>query len=244
MKKRTRIVVSHLLSMVAILTLLFYFSYEKKTSKQQTKIVSDIEQNLTEKEKKDGHYSINDQVLNTLGILYVPKINLSLPVYEGTSEQAISSGVGQWEYSPGTLGGGVGNRPLLTSHNGLSVGNLFTQLPRLDEGDLFYVRLKGQDEILAYKVVKKEVMTPDEASQIKAEEDKDLVTLMTCYPIFLNTDRMMITGERTEYKQEKISKNKNFLQEYWLIIILIILVLREIYKTIKDLKGVENEKVD
>lgn len=244
MKKRTRIIVSHLLSMVAILTLLFYFSYEKKTSKQQTKIVSDIEQNLTEKEKKDGHYSINDQVLNTLGILYVPKINLSLPVYEGTSEQAISSGVGQWEYSPGTLGGGVGNRPLLTSHNGLSVGNLFTQLPRLDEGDLFYVRLKGQDEILAYKVVKKEVMTPDEASQIKAEEDKDLVTLMTCYPIFLNTDRMMITGERTEYKQEKISKNKNFLQEYWLIIILIILVLREIYKTIKDLKGVENEKVD
>ena len=244
MKKRTRIIVSHLLSMVAILTLLFYFSYEKKTSKQQTKIVSDIEQNLTEKEKKDGHYSINDQVLNTLGILYVPKINLSLPVYEGTSEQAISSGVGQWEYSPGTLGGGVGNRPLLTSHNGLSVGNLFTQLPRLDEGDLFYVRLKGQDEILAYKVVKKEVMTPDEASQIKAEEDKDLVTLMTCYPIFLNTDRMMITGERTEYKQEKISKNKNILQEYWLIIILIILVLREIYKTIKDLKGVENEKVD
>lgn len=244
MKKRTRIIVSHLLSMVTILTLLFYFSYEKTTSKQQTKIVSDIEQNLTEKEKKDGHYSINDQVLNTLGILYVPKINLSLPVYEGTSEQAISSGVGQWEYSPGTLGGGVGNRPLLTSHNGLSVGNLFTQLPRLDEGDLFYVRLKGQDEILAYKVVKKEVMTPDEASQIKAEEDKDLVTLMTCYPIFLNTDRMMITGERTEYKQEKISKNKNFLQEYWLIIILIILVLREIYKTIKDLKGVENEKVD
>lgn len=244
MKKRTRIVVSHLLSMVAILTLLFYFSYEKKTAKQQTKIVSDIEENLTEKEKKDGHYSINDQVLNTLGILYVPKINLSLPVYEGTSEQAISSGVGQWEYSPGKLGGGVGNRPLLTSHNGLSVGNLFTQLPRLDEGDLFYVRLKGQDEILAYKVVKKEVMTPDEASEIKAEEDKDLVTLMTCYPIFLNTDRMMITGERTEYNQEKISKNKNFLQEYWLIIILIILVLREIYKTIKDLKGVDNEKVD
>lgn len=244
MRKRTRIIVSHLLSMVAILTLLFYFSYEKKTAKQQTKIVSDIEENLTEKEKKDGHYSINDQVLNTLGILYVPKINLSLPVYEGTSEQAISSGVGQWEYSPGALGGGVGNRPLLTSHNGLSVGNLFTQLPRLDEGDLFYVRLKGQDEILAYKVVKKEVMTPDKASQIKAEEDKDLVTLMTCYPIFLNTDRMMITGERTEYKQEKISKNKNFLQEYWLIIILIILVLREIYKTIKDLKGVEYEKVD
>lgn len=244
MRKRTRIIVSHLLSMVAILTLLFYFSYEKKTAKQQTKIVSDIEENLTEKEKKDGHYSINDQVLNTLGILYVPKINLSLPVYEGTSEQAISSGVGQWEYSPGKLGGGVGNRPLLTSHNGLSVGNLFTQLPRLEEGDLFYVRLKGQDEILAYKVVKKEVMTPDKASQIKAEEDKDLVTLMTCYPIFLNTDRMMITGERTEYNQEKISKNKNFLQEYWLIIILIILVLREIYKTIKDLKGVDNEKVD
>lgn len=244
MKRKTRLRLSHILSIVTILILLVYFGLDKRNAKNQENTVSKIEQNLKEKKKDKSHIDANDFILNTLGVLYVPKIKLSLPIYEGTSERALSSGVGLWESSPGELGGGVGNRPLLTSHNGLSIANLFTQLPRLEKDDLFYVRLKNSNEILAYKVVKKEVMTPDEASQIKAEEDKDLVTLMTCYPIFLNTDRMMITGERTEYKQEKISKNKNFLQEYWLIIILIILVLREIYKTIKDLKGVENEKVD
>ena len=238
MKRKTKLRLSHILSIVTILILLVYFGLDNRNAKNQEVTVSKIEQNLKEKKKDKSHIDANDFILNTLGVLYVPKIKLSLPIYEGTSERALSSGVGLWEASPGELGGGVGNRPLLTSHNGLSIANLFTQLPKLEKDDLFYIRLKDSSEILAYKVVKKEVLTPEKASMIEADKDKDLVTLMTCYPIFINSKRMLITGERTEYKKEQISTKKGFLREYWLIILLLILLLVEIIK----LMGVENEK--
>ncbi|PZO97502.1 MAG: class C sortase, partial [Gardnerella vaginalis] len=50
--------------------------------------------------------------------------------------------------------------------------------------------------VLTYKVVDKIVVNPDETKKIAAVPGKDLVTLITCTPLGINTQRILVTGER------------------------------------------------
>ena len=62
------------------------------------------------------------------------------------------------------------------------------------EGDVFYVRVAAQT--LAYKVERIRKVDPDDLRDVRIQPGRDLVTLVTCTPIFLNTYRLLVTGER------------------------------------------------
>lgn len=70
----------------------------------------------------------------------IPKINVSLPVYHGTSEEVLKKGVGHMEGSALPIGG-VGNRSFLLAHTGMNTSRMFSDLTELSEGDLFYIRV-------------------------------------------------------------------------------------------------------
>ena len=44
---------------------------------------------------------------------------------------------------------------------------------------------------------------PEETEDLAIEEDKDLVTLVTCTPYGVNSHRLLVRGERTEYVPEE-----------------------------------------
>ena len=71
---------------------------------------------------------------------------------------------------------------------------LFTRLTELRKGDVFYVRVAAQT--LAYKVERIRKVDPDDLRDVRIQPGRDLVTLVTCTPIFLNTYRLLVTGER------------------------------------------------
>jgi len=87
---------------------------------------------------------------------------------------------------------------------------LFTNLDKLEMGDEFYLHVL--DEILAYKVDQIKVVEPNESGDLDIVDGKDYCTLVTCTPYAINSHRLLVRGERTEYTGEEKSETKNQMQ--------------------------------
>ena len=123
----------------------------------------------------------------------IPKIDVYLPIYSGTGEDVLHKGVGQLGESSYPIGG-TGTHSVLTGHRGLPSAVLFTDLDKMEEGDVFYLHVL--DEVLAYKVDQIKVVLPEETQDIGIVEGKDYCTLVTCTPYAINTHRLLVRGRR------------------------------------------------
>lgn len=133
-----------------------------------------------------------------MGSIEIPKISVNLPIYHGTSDAVLSNAVGHVEGTSLPVGGN-NTHSILTGHRGLPSSQLFTRLDEMEEGDLFYIKVC--DEVLAYQVQKIQVIKPEEVECLEIQQDRDLVSLITCHPYGINTHRLVITGERTTYEK-------------------------------------------
>lgn len=125
--------------------------------------------------------------------LRIPSINLDLPVYHGTSDETLLAGLGHLEGTSLPVGG-EGTRAVITGHRGLADARMFTDLNQVEIGDTFVIEVFG--EVLTYQVFDTKVVEPDETEALRAEEGRDLVTLVTCTPLGINSHRILVTGER------------------------------------------------
>lgn len=117
---------------------------------------------------------------------------------------ALDNGVGVLENTPLPVGG-KGKHSVLTGHSGLSLNRLFTDLPKLKKGDKFYIKVNHQ--IHAYQVDQIKTVLPDNLNYFKLDPNKDLITLVTCTPLFQNTHRLLVRGHRVPYHAEDISSD-------------------------------------
>lgn len=128
-----------------------------------------------------------------MGRIMIPSINLDLPIFHGTDDETLLKGIGHLEGTSLPVGG-EGTRAVLTGHRGLANAAMFTYLDRVQVGDVFSVNILG--EVLSYRVVSTIVVQPDETEQILPEAGQDLMTLVTCTPLGINSHRILVTGER------------------------------------------------
>ena len=150
------------------------------------------------------------QVLNVggdgvMGYLSIPKINIKLSIYHGTSDEVLQTGVGHLNGTKLPIGG-ESTHSVLAAHRGLPSARLFTDIDQLEKGDMFYIHVL--DETLAYQVDqildmvdKDDHETLEKALQI--EEGKDQVTLFTCTPYGVNSHRLLVRGTRVPYTGEE-----------------------------------------
>lgn len=162
----------------------------------------------------DEEASIEDtpywQVLNVggdgvMGYLSIPKINVKISIYHGTSDKVLQTGAGHLNGTKLPIGG-EGTHSVLAAHRGLPSARLFTDIDQLEKGDMFYIHIL--DKTLAYQVdqildmVDKDDMdTLEKALQI--EEGKDYVTLFTCTPYGVNSHRLLVRGIQVPYEGEE-----------------------------------------
>ena len=125
--------------------------------------------------------------------LKIPSISLDLPVYHGTAEDTLLKGLGHLEGTSLPVGG-KGTRSVITGHRGLAEATMFTHLDKVKNGDSLIVEVFG--EVLTYRVTSTKVVEPEETEALRVEEGKDLLTLVTCTPLGINTHRILLTGER------------------------------------------------
>ena len=144
-----------------------------------------------------------------MGSIEIPKLNLTLAIYHGLSTEVLEKGVGHVEGTSLPIGG-ASTHAVLAGHRGLPSAVLFTDLDKLEIGDEFYLHVL--DEILAYKVDQIKVVEPNESGDLEIIDGKDYCTLVTCTPYAINSHRLLVRGERTEYKGEQDKQTKNQMQ--------------------------------
>ena len=128
-----------------------------------------------------------------MGRITIPSIHVDLPIYHGTSDAVLALGVGHVQGSSLPVGG-PGTHAVLAGHRGLATATLFTNLNRVKIGDTFSLFVFG--ETLTYRVFRIAIVDPDQTKELDPVAGKDLVTLVTCTPIGINSQRILVTGER------------------------------------------------
>ena len=167
----------------------------KRSRKYNEQLNAAVEASAMQGEDGISYLDLVD-VGESIGFIEIPKIDVYLPIYSGTNEDVLQKGVGHLAESSYPIGG-TSTHSVLTGHRGLPSAVLFTDLDKLEEGDVFYLHVL--DEVLAYKVDQIKVVLPEETQDIGIVEGKDYCTLVTCTPYAINTHRLLVRGERAEY---------------------------------------------
>lgn len=209
---------------IALLTIPIILDYRLYISQKED--IEKFNSALTIKKENDNSIiDLNKQ--NQIAVIYIPKIKVTLPVYEGTSELAISNGVGHLEGTD-NIGEGIGTHSVLTSHSGLSINQLFTTLYKLKKNDVWYVK-DFSDKIYKYKTIEINKVLPTEVDKLARKSNKELMTLITCTPLFVNTHRLLVMGENVPVTENVTFKpNYNFLENnktYLLIVGTCVLII-------------------
>lgn len=204
--------------------------YNEITEAQQTDYTSEwaaaesYNQSLLEKESQfwvDGEEReyvgtlLNPLGTGMMGHITIPKINVNLPIYQGTDEQELQSGAGYWIGSSLPTGG-ASTHCIITAHTGLVKAKLFTDLDQLTEGDQFTLSILDRD--MTYEVDQILITEPDDMSALYVVEGQDYVTLYTCYPYGINTQRLLVRGHRVEQMPEELENEAAPAFPWWTLL--------------------------
>lgn len=143
-----------------------------------------------------------------MGSVEIPKINIKIPIYHTTEEDVLNKCAGHLEGSSLPVGG-ANTHAVISAHRGLPSASLFTDLDQMKVGDHFLLHVL--DETLCYEVDKISVVKPEDTSALAVEDGQDLVTLLTCTPYGVNTERLLVRGHRVPYVEEEVKEEKTVL---------------------------------
>lgn len=205
--------------------------YNKDLMLQVTTFSDPFDANRIRSELQKRYESYEDFPINIgdlVGTVSIPKIDVKLPIYFGTTDTILQGGVGLLRESSLPLEG-KGVHSVLTGHTGLSNKKLFTDLNQLKEGDMFFVSCMGNK--LAYKVFNIEVVLPDDLNSLYIQKDKNLCTLVTCTPYGVNSHRLLVIGKKVKYSEELENSQKkgdyssDWKKEYFICVVIGLLVV-------------------
>ena len=148
------------------------------------------------KEDGDG-MAYKDQLrvdgTDVMARIRIPSIKVDLPIYHGTSDDTLKKGAGHLEGTSLPVGG-PRTHSVITAHRGLAEATMFTNLNKVGVGDRFTIEVMG--EVLTYEVRETRVVSPEDTRFLQTQDERDLVTLVTCTPLGINTHRILVTAER------------------------------------------------
>ena len=147
----------------------------------------------------DYQKAMNPAGTGMMGYIKIDAINLKMPIYHTTKESVLQIGIGHIPTTSLPVGG-ESTHAVLTGHRGLSSSRLFTDLDKLQTGDVFFIYVL--DDILAYQVDQIKTVLPAQTQDLQIIEGEDHVTLVTCTPYGVNTHRLLIRGTRIPYTPE------------------------------------------
>lgn len=155
---------------------------------------------LSQAELEEYNSLLNVDGTEAMGVLEIPKINVRLPIYHGTSEGVLQVGVGHLEGSSLPVGG-PSTHTVISGHRGLPSSTLLSNLDKLEIGDTF--QLIVLNERLTYQVDQILTVLPEETAALAIEPGQDYCTLVTCTPYGINSHRLLVRGTRIETVEEK-----------------------------------------
>ena len=155
--------------------------------------------------------------------LIIPKLNVDVPVNFNISNDtrtvmnAMNYGVAHFKI-PGAsaLPGEKGNL-VITGHSAGDIYSnnqykfIFSGLERLSENDLIYVNYESKR--YTYSVRKKETVEPSNVNALIRENDKPILTLITCTPLGTSRYRLLVTADQIDPAPATATASKNNMQK-------------------------------
>lgn len=135
-----------------------------------------------------------------VGYIDIPKINVYLPIYHGTTEDILAKGAGHLQNTSLPIGG-ESTHSVISAHTAYPGETFFDYLTDMEEGDEFFVHVL--DRVLKYEVDSIKVVLPEKTDDLRVVKGEDYVTLLTCTPYSVNTHRLLVRGKRVEYDDSK-----------------------------------------
>ena len=135
-----------------------------------------------------------------IGYIDIPKINVYLPIYHGTTDKILAKGAGHLQNTSLPVGG-ESTHSVISAHTAYPGETFFDYLTDMQEGDEFYVHVL--DRVLKYEVDSIKVVLPEETDDLRVIRGEDYVTLLTCTPYSINTHRLLVRGKRVAYDDSK-----------------------------------------
>lgn len=171
--------ISRLLITAGMIMLVFGADRLVLTHFQQEKALKEAKQISSEHdgtEKEDIDLGIQYSEMeegDTIGLLYIPRLDREISIISGTGEDELAKGVGHYS-STALLG--KKDQILLSGHR----DTVFRQFGELENGD--EIQLKMEGETFVYEIYDTEIVGADDRSIIQPTAPDEVLTLSTCYP--------------------------------------------------------------
>ena len=185
-----------------------------------------------------NYYDILNIENGIMGYISIPKINVNLPIYHGISDSVLRKGVGHISTTAFPIGGS-GCHSVLSGHTGLPSARLFTDLDKLKINDYLYVKILNKT--FKYKVDKISVVSPTDTRELIPIKNKSYVTLVTCTPYSINTNRLLVRGVFVKDNDKQLVAKKDDRTFLYCCICIIVIAFEVIfllkikrYKKMKD----------
>lgn len=117
--------------------------------------------------------------------IQIPAINIDAPVVQGDGWEQLKKGVGQ---NIGSVNPGQNGNVVLSAHNDV-YGELFRYLDKLVPGD--QVILYTQQRQYIY-IIDRTILVEPTAVEVMASTGSPTVTLISCYPYLIDTERIVV----------------------------------------------------
>lgn len=170
------------------------------TEYKKNKLINDYKDAISnmEEEDKSFHEQKENNQLDTkqnqkqegniIGILNIPKIDLSVGIGQGVDNETLKYSVGH--FSETAMPGQKGNFCVI-GHRSYSYGEFFNRLDEIEKND--YIIIESNNNKFKYKVTEIKVVPPTEVSVLNKTEDSE-ITLITCTPVRVGSHRLVVKG--------------------------------------------------
>ena len=149
--------------------------------------------------------TLNMDARGLIAYVEIPKIDVYLPIFHGTSLEVLSMGAGHLENTSLPIGG-ESTHSVISAHSAWPSQTFFDYLETLDYGDEFYIHILNKT--LKYEVDAINVVLPEETKDLYIVDGEDYVTLLTCTPYSVNTHRLLVRGTRVPYTEENTNVDR------------------------------------
>ena len=137
-------------------------------------------------------YSAFPRGIDGIGILTIERLDIRLPVMNGTDETKLRLAIGR---VPQTAAIGEIGNAVIAGHRNFAFGSMFNRLDEAAIGDIIeFQALNG--EIIRFKVFEILIIHPSDQVTFIQPQDISIITLYTCTPVREATHRLIVRAEK------------------------------------------------
>ena len=129
-----------------------------------------------------------------IGYIDIPKMDCNLPIYLGATQINMLKGATIVSGSSVPMDDPTSNC-VIAAHRSYDAALMFRYIEKLTPGDDVRVTMLWGE--YSYTVSSTKIIDPNDIAAVGIQQDKDLVTLMTCHPYGQNTSRYIVICERS-----------------------------------------------